>query len=122
MATTRRTISPTPQTPPADAAAALAAEMAGALTLFDVQAIGQNEARWTRLLELCEDEWRASAPDGPASLPPVAARDAVADRFDARLPKALEADAVKLDEWHGALLNIYADAGFRLGLAIGRGR
>ena len=104
---------------PADPAAALAAEMAAVVTVFDVQEIGQNQARWDRLVALCEADWRA---DNPASFPPARVRGAVAERFDGKLPEALKADAVKLDDWNNALLNIYADAGFRLGLAMGRGR
>lgn len=113
MAQTRRK-----PTTPADPAAALTAEMARPLTFFDVLDVGDNEARWTRLVELCEEAWRA---DSPANFPPAAKRVAVAERFNATLPKALRADWIKLDDWQGALVNIYADAGFRLGLAIGRG-
>ena len=115
MATTRRT---TQKRTPADPAAALTAEMVGACALFELLEVGDNEARWARLVELCEADWRASNPE---AFPPARVRSAAAARFDAALPKALRADSGKLSDWQTAETNIHADAGFRLGLAMGRG-
>lgn len=115
MATNRRTAQTlTPADP-----AALAAEMAAtAASLFSLLEAGENEQLWTRLVAACEADWRKSA---GADLPAEAARLAAERRFYEALPEPLRKRARDLESWNADLFNIGADAGFRLGLAMGRG-
>jgi hypothetical protein len=112
-ATTTRTKSTTPS------AKTIAAEMAcvGG-RLFDILDTSEQEARWERLLQACEADWRKSI---GSTLPSAAVRGAVAARLYQALSEPQQQQARKVEAWQGALNNIFADAGFRLGLAMGRG-
>lgn len=84
----------TPQRAQRSAASVVAQLAVGASNLWDAIESEKNYKRWEELLRLCEIEWYTDAEFTKDTSP---CRD-------------------------GDLQNIYADAGFRLGLAIGRRR
>lgn len=115
----KRTARSAPIPKKASTATTIALEMATANdNLFDLQEVGDNETRWDALVDACEAESRKR---DPTDLPVTGTRSAAARDFYAALPKPLQQQYRAIESWDSILLNIYSIAGYRLGLAVGRG-
>ena len=77
-----------------------------------------DDAAWTRLLKTTEAETRRRS---PKALPPARVMAEEEKRFVAALSKKMRQQYWDLKGHDYVLMNIHADAGFRLGLGIGLG-